>query len=254
MSEVKAELVGSHDGASPRTSLAVSETGQEWARATEASATGGFSLVALPDRGAAVSGRELWVRASVTGVGRSVLDQLRVTCRTALPERREVRLAPDPEGKITYVEDFASRKYLHLAEIQGKDTLDWKRGGLSTHGVQGRANTVELKWKFVSDKPLTGLKVVVEGMANGPNLGGTNTAGLSLDGQTILVSDTTAGKEAPARAQGWFREPLTLDATARPEFASVREFYLHLTMSNTFTKLTATSNRITKFTVSAGIR
>ncbi len=258
MAGVKAELKGSQDGGLV-TGIGVSDSGGRGIGGMEAKTAGPFALaVAEP----AFSGHEFHVRLTVTGrPGRSTLEELRVTCGTIAPERREVRLEPDAtrprtEGaeRVAYVEDFASRKYLHLAEVQGAEFLLWKRGEISTHGVKGRANRVEAKWKCVSDKPLSNVRVVVEGAANGRNLGATNTAGLSLDGGNVLVSDTTEGKSVNPRAQGWCKEALVLDGAARPEFANVRAFYLHLTMVNTSGAHTNTSNRFTRFEVSAETR
>jgi hypothetical protein len=254
ISEVKAELVGSHEGPAT-TRLGISENGHQWTQ-VEARSAGKFSLTAVPTGNATFSEREIWVRVTVgapsgAGPGRSILDYLRVSCRTAAPERREVKLEPDVAGNVRYVEDFASRKYVHLAEVQGADRLEWKRGGISTHGVKGRVNTVALTWKFVSDKPLHDLSIVVQGMANTESLGAANTAGLSLDGKTILVTDTTAGKNVNPRAQGWCKEPLTLDPRDRPEFSGIRQFHLHVVMSNNSAAQTAISNRITKLEVSA---
>jgi hypothetical protein len=256
ISEVKAALTGSQQGGHPPiTRLGVSANGHQWQDEAEAKAAGEFSLAAAPTAQAAFSGREFWVRVVVSGpvrdqAGPSVLDQLRVTCRTALPERRETVLEPGANGTISCVEDFASQKYLHLADTKAKETLEWHRGVLSCHGVKGQGGITELRWKFVSAKPLRDLKVVVEGAANEKNLGSTNTAGLSTDGKTLLVSDTTSGKDVPQRAQGWRKAPLVLDAKGRPELSGIREFYLHVVMKHSSSP-TVNSNRITKIEVSA---
>jgi hypothetical protein len=257
MSDVKVELTGNHEGPSPLvTVLEVSGNGRQWLDGAKTNEGGRFSLAVPLAANPPFSGREFWVRVGVTiptGIrgGCAILDQFRVTCRTALPERRETCLLPDAAGNVSYVEDFGSRKYLHLAEIRGGETLAWRRGGISTHGVKGSENLVQLRWKFVCSKPLRGLRIVVEGAANGGNLGATNAAGLSIDGKTLLASDTTAAKTISPRAQGWCKEPLTLDAGDRPELSGVREFCLHLEMKNTSGVLTNTSNKVTKFTVSA---
>jgi len=195
---------------------------------------------------AAFKGREFWVRivAKVEPgkrcVAASLLDSLTVTCRVAPPARREVALAADKRGKVAWRDDFASTKHLHQAHITNAKELEWRPGRLGTHGVKGRGNTVVLRWKLLSEKPLTGLKARLACSAHERALGAWNVFAASLDGETKLVEQST--REKPKNRAGQFRGTLELDLAADQRFQGARALWLHAEMHNGCGVKTNTSN------------
>ena len=239
--------------------LALSVTGHSWPH--EAVAKAGQGKLGLTASGAddpAFKGREFWVRITCKlapkqpRVAASLLDALTVTCHAAPPERREVTLVPDKTGKVTYRDDFASTKYLHLAHITNPPELEWRRGRLGTHGVKGRGNAVVLRWKCASERPLADIKVRLACSAHQKALGAWNTFAVSLDGEKKLVEETTRDK--PKDRVGQFRGTLELDLSKDKRLHGVRVFWVHAEMHNGCGVKTGTSNVLDALEIEGSIR
>jgi len=255
LSGIEARLTGKLLREEAEVTLALSINGHAWVHEARAT-TGGqdFALVSSAEGDPNFKGKEFWVRlrgrvSSREGEAFSLLDAFRVTGQAAPPERREVRLRPDEAGRVYYQDDFSSRKYLHLAHLTNGEQLTWTRGHLGTHGVAGRANKVVLRWKFVAEQPLANLRVHLRNWANERNLGSWNNLAVSLDGEHKLVEETTRGK--PANAQGTYRGTLTLDLTADPRFAGIREFWVHVELINNSGVRTGESNGVEDLCIEA---
>lgn len=80
------------------------------------------------------------------------------------------------------------------------------------------------------------------------SLGSFNTLGLSLDGRQPLLSETTQGKE---KENGSYRDSIEIDASNDARLAGIREFWVHLAMTNTSCVAGRTSNRIMECRVDA---
>ena len=216
---------------------------------------GAFTLVAKSAGNEEFVGKEFWVRVQAQ-VGDKpaepvALDALRVTCHVEPPDKREVALEPDENGRVVYSDDFQTQKHLHLAEIENVEHMEWSRGFVGTHGVKGRRNDVVLKQKFTCVRPLSKLKLKVDSYAH-RSLGSFNIIGLSLDGRDMLIEDTTRGKEnKEGKAKGKYQGTLLLDASQDKRFAGVKEFWVHLRMVNTVGAKTNRSNKIMGFEVEA---
>ena len=236
-------------------SVSLSINGHRFEHDAVAGKPGAFTLVAKSAGNEEFVGKEFWVRVQAQ-VGDKpaepvALDALRVTCDVKPPEKREVALKPDENGRVTYTDDFQTQKHLHLAEIENLGEMEWQRGSVGTHGVRGRRNDVVIKQKFTCERPLCNLRLKVESYAH-RSLGSFNIIGLSLDGKEPLLSDTTRGKERKeGKAKGRYQGVLELDASKDQRFAGVKEFWVHLGMANQVGAPTKTSNRIMSYEVVA---
>ena len=255
MSDIAAKLTGKSMGAPVR--LALSVTGHSWPHEAAADKPQAFALNAQGAGEPKFRGREFWVRirGEVDPRKRRVaaghLDSLEVTCRVAPPERREVALKPDEKGSVLYRDDFASQKHLHLAHVTNKKELEWRRGMLGTHGVKGRANTVSLRWKCVSQQPLANVKVRLACSAHQHALGASNALAVSLDGKTALAEESTRDK--PKNRHGQFRGTLALDLATDPRCRGIRQFWVHVRMHNGCGVKTRTSNVLDSLEIEATV-
>jgi len=254
MSGMAATLTGSAANDAQAT-VSLSINGHRFEHAALADKPGAFTLVAKSEGNEEFAGKEFWVRVQAT-VGDQpaepvAFDALRVTCSVKPPEKREVALKPDENGRVAYTDDFQTQKYLHLAEIENVEHLEWERGFVGTHGVKGKLNVVVLKQKFTCERPLSKLRLKVESYAH-RSLGSFNVIGLSLDGKEPLLTDTTRGKERKEGvAKGRYQGALELDASNDKRFAGIKEFWVHLRMVNTVGAKTNRSNKIMSYTVTA---
>ncbi|MEW6354812.1 MAG: hypothetical protein AB1696_00685 [Planctomycetota bacterium] len=174
--------------------------------------------------------------------------RLRVTCQVAPPARREIVISPDAEGRVFYFDDFQTQKFIHQCEIQNVDHLEWQRGHIGTHGVKGQKNVVALKQKFVSEAPLSNLRVSMTSTAHRA-LGAYNVLGLSLDGKDALVTKSTQGHE---NESGAYRGAVEIDASQDERFRNAKEFWVHLTMINGSAVASGkTTNRILEYRIEA---
>jgi len=254
LSCMAATLTGSVAGDAQAT-VSLSINGHRFEHEAVAGRPGAFTLVANSEGNEEFVGKEFWVRVQAQVGDKpaepAALDALRVTCQVKPPEKREVALKPDENGRVAYTDDFQTQKHLHLAEIENLGEMEWRRGSVGTHGVKGRRNEVVLRQKFTCERPLSNLRLKVESYAH-RSLGSFNIIGLSLDGKEPLIEDTTRGKERKeGKAKGKYQGTLELDASGDDRFAGVKEFWVHLTMANQAGSLTKTSNRIMSYEVVA---
>jgi len=254
MSNMKATLDGKLVGDGSRVDLELSMDGKQFIRKAPAEKGGDFSLAVATADDENLKGRAFYVRVRANPGGPvdepAVLDCFRVSCTVAPPPRREVALAPDANGRVSYTDGFQTQKHLHLSEIDNADHLDWQRGWVGTHGLGTRDKVVALRQKFVSERPLSRLRVRMDSRAHRAHAA-INVLGLSLDGRQVLLQESTEGKE---NEKGAYRGTLEIDATQDPRFEKITEFWVHLIMSNGSTVGPgSTPNKITEYAIAAEV-
>ena len=93
------------------------------------------------------------------------------------------------------------------------------------------------------------LRVLVESYSH-RSLGAHNEIGVSLDGQNVLISETTSGRE---NAAGRYSGEIEIDLSGDERFAGVKEFWVHFTMINSSGVKTGQSNDIRALRVSGTV-
>jgi hypothetical protein len=237
--------------------LQLSATGHNWPH--EALHGDGDKTIAVRtgDDEAFADQKAFWIRITVdsSSVGEgevaAVLDAIRFACAVKPPEKPGVDLVPDRGGKIAYEERFSSERFRWLAEIEGGDALSWQPGRVSTTGLPGRGNRVVLRWPLRSETPICGLRVELDCSGNRKNLGSHNTLGVSLDGEEVLMSASTASFEADRH--GWEKGTLSLDLSTDERFSGATRLWVHATMINGCGKKTNPSNILTRLAVTAQV-
>jgi hypothetical protein len=198
------------------------------------------------------SGRNLWVRLSISaGDDGAWLDDLRITGRNVLPEARVVEIVPQKKrGVFEYVDGFDSTRALHLAEIEGGEFLEWRRGSVGVRGHDGATVRSTLRWHFVAPQAIERAKVLIESYHH-KSLAAHNQIGVSLDGETPLLTATTRGLED---ANGSYVGTTEFDLSSDERFAGATEFWVHFTMINSAGIHTNGSNDIRRLEVSGALR
>lgn len=225
-----------------RLEIAVSADGRVWTTPQTLAGEGTISLD-LTGQAPFAGAHELRVRLLLAGRAGQVgdvpvaLDGLRVIGTFEPPSEKVIRLATAPGIPLRWDGDLAGGSLSLTAEIDNEKELETVPGGLGTHGVAGYGNTVTLRQRLLCATGADLHRVVSRNYADAANYGATNALGLSLDGQTVLVQQTTSGK-----AEG---TELTLDIKEDQRFTNVREFWIHLTMRCNCGVKTGTTNRIT---------
>jgi hypothetical protein len=241
-------LRGMTEGKGSALGVAVSTDGQTWS--TEALTSGtGAAEVRIPLPKLDWQGKNLWARVTLKAPaqGQCALTGVRLTSGFVPPSDHTYALAPPGElyalsgtTQVAYFDDFASRRYLHMGQVEGAEWLRWQPGQLTLSGVEGRAVRAEVKQHFRADKPLK-LKRLAAEMTAEKSLGAHNEIALSLDGKTPLATATTVGKE---NENGRFSGELSLDLAAVPQSARVTGFWVHLILANGSGVKTNTSNML----------
>lgn len=197
---------------------------------------------ALPD----FAGRNLWVRLRVSADGppgavAAWLDDVTITGETVPPVERIVRLEPiSRRGRFEWRDDFESTRALHQALIDGGDDLEWTRGSVGIRGVDGRALRPTLRWHFAAERPLRDVTIAIQSYSH-QQLSARNEIGVSLDGENVLLAETTAGRED---ASGRYVGTISFDLSADERFGDARELWVHVTMINSAGVKTNRSNDI----------
>jgi len=178
------------------------------------------------------------------------LDDLAITGETVPPAERIVRLEPvNRRGRFEWRDDFESVRALHQAVIDGGEDLEWERGRVGIHGMDGRALRPTLRWHFVAERPLRDVTITVESYSH-QQLGARNEIGVSLDGESVLLSETTSGREDPS---GRYVGTISFDLSGDEGFADARELWVHFTAVNTAGVKTGHSNDIRILEVTGSI-
>jgi len=172
---------------------------------------------------------ELWLRielrstkkTSVTPVLR--LRNLRVSGVCTPPEKREILLVPDADGKVVYEDGVASHALRFTAEFDNVEQIEWQDGRIGIHGLRGHGDTVTVRQKFVCESPLKLIRVASRNFASTSDYGSWNRLAVSLDGKKKLVEKVTKGR---------FNGNLELDLGDDVRFGAVREFWVHMDMCN----------------------
>ncbi|MFP4058648.1 MAG: hypothetical protein ACLF0G_17415 [Candidatus Brocadiia bacterium] len=249
MKEIYAELEGAIEGPmGDRVELAFSLDGERFVHPVQAFGRQGgnaFRFVTHADE--RFHGGGFWVRlrAELSPGSRATLRGFHVRCRVKPPCRSDVALQPDGEGRLVYREPFASSKIFFLSEIRNARALTWERGRLYVAERGDGPVEVVLRQKFVSPEPLRAVAVRIHNAVAATDGQATNSFGLSLDGRTLLATDST-------RAAGQAFEGVTelrLDEPSR--LAETREFYLHMVLAGQGGAQAAPSNVLTRIEVEA---
>lgn len=178
-------------------------------------------------------GRDAWVMVEVkAGAGGQVaLEVIEVAGRTRPPAEKVVRLVPGPERTVLYRDEFASPRLLHLAEIDRPDAIRWQPGQWYITGADGMPNRVRLRLRFVCEKPLADGEVRVGAVAWTRDHAARVVAGLSANGQDVLVSRDSA---ALPQEERWarFNGVITLPLGEAASLAGAKEFWLIIDLVN----------------------
>ncbi len=225
---------GLDGGADP--SVQWSADGNTWQDAAPGEPVGDFA------------GQNLWVRLTLSGGGEKAwLDDLRISGQNVLPGERVVRLEPhNKRGAFEYVDDFESTRAMHVAQIEGGQFLEWNRGQLRVRGQKGKRVEASLVWHFTSERPIEDALVAVESYSH-RSLSAHNEIGVSLDGESPLLTASTSGRESES---GRYDGTIEFDLSEDERFADATELWVHFTMINSSGADTNTSNSIKRLEVS----
>ncbi len=207
------------------------------------------------------AGRNLWVRFTMTASGGKPgtpagwLSDLAVRSDCVPPPARQVQIVPaHRRGNFEYRDDFQAQRALHLAQIEGGEDLEWERGRVQVYGTEGRTVRSTLRWQFVSEKPMTDIRVAIESYSH-QQLGAHNEIGVSLDGEDILTGETTAGKEDEGgRTPGRYIGTIKFDLSDDARFQGITEFWVHFTMINNARVRTNRSNDVRMLEITGVVR
>ena len=214
--------------------VALSADGKTWTHATETGSTGDEKtrVVSDSDGDARFTGlREFWARVHLTGKSGGnetspvQIDDLRIEADVEPPKDSAVTLKPsaDDPKRVSYEDDFRTRKYLFTTTRTNDEHLDWQDGSLAVHLRPGGSKP-ELVWKVASEKQVQNLVVRLDGRANRPNLAATYSLDVSLDGKTWLHALNSGDQEADAN--GWASKGLSIDLSEDSRFRNVKEFFV----------------------------
>lgn len=151
------------------------------------------------------------------------LRNLRVSGVCTPPEKREIPLVPDANGKVVYEDGVASHALRFTAEFDNAEQIEWRDGRIGIRGLRGHDDTVTLRQKFVCERPLKVIRVTSRNFASTSDYGSWNRLAVSLDGKKKLVEKETKGR---------FNGDLELDLADDARFSAVREFWVHVDMCN----------------------
>jgi hypothetical protein len=135
---------------------------------------------------------------------------------------------------------------MHLAQIEGGERLEWTRGKVQIHGHEGERLAPTLRWHFTSERTMENLTVVIDSYSH-RSLGARNEFGISLDGETPLVTATTSGRED---SSGRYVGTIEFDLSEDERFEGATELWLHATMINSSAVVTNRSNSIDRVRLS----
>jgi len=192
------------------------------------------------------AGRNLWVRARLSAQGPAGapalwIDDLAITGETVAPAEPVVQVVPASRGgSFEWRDDFESTRAMHQAIIEGGEDLEWQRGSVGIRGQDGRAIRPTLRWHFTSERPMRNVTITVESYSH-QQLSARNEIGVSLDGESVLLSETTSGREDPT---GRYVGTISFDLSGDERFADATDLWLHVTMVNSAAVKTNRSNDI----------
>jgi len=223
------------DGATGELALSWSSDGNSWQDIEAGQPVADFA------------GRNLWLRLQMSCAGgvegrpSAWLDDLSVRGETVPPEERVVRIEPvHRRGRFEYTDDFEATRALHVAEIDGGQWLEWERGRVGVRGHDGERVEARLRWHLVAERPVRDVAVTVESYSH-RQLGAHNEIGVSLDGEDVLLSETTSGREDPS---GRYVGTIEFDLGEDERFEDATELWVHVTMVNSSHVKTNRSNDI----------
>jgi hypothetical protein len=225
-----------------RLEVAASADGRTW---TPAQVLSGVGVVTLDLSGQApfAGGREVRVRVLLSGRCERVgdvpvaVDEVRVAGAFEPPADKVIRLPAAPGISVRWDANFVGAALPFTATVDNEKELESLPGALGTHGVAGSANTVTVRQKLLCDTGIDLHEVVSKNYADQGNYGAVNSLGLSLDGQTVLLQQSTSGLAAGV--------DLVMNVKDDARFRGLKEFWVHLTMTCGCGVKTATTNRIT---------
>ncbi len=247
MKNLSAELDGSLRGSESSVALSLGTSLIKWYSVRRLGQTKQetFTLkAAVPEEW---TGKDAWVMVALNaGSGElASLGKLRIQGTTVPPAERVIRLQPGQEKKILYEDTCISPKMLHLAEIEGRDRFQFKRGCWYITGIDGRPNEVTVKLRFVSNKPLCEAEVRIDAMAWTAAHRAKLIAALSADGKTALLAQDTAKLPQHPRYKR-FAGTIVLPLSDAKQLQNAREFWLIIKLISAAGKKTGPSCMIRK--------
>ncbi|MGC9317956.1 MAG: hypothetical protein ACP5KN_07975 [Armatimonadota bacterium] len=196
-------------------------------------------------------GQNLWVRLAMSADGpadqpAAWLSDLTIGGETVPPEERAVRIEPVHRGgRFEWIDDFQAPRSMHLAQIDGARYLNWDRGRVWVQGQDGETVRSTLRWHFTSERPFEEVRIAVETYSH-RSLAAHNEIGVSLDGEELLISETTGGRED---ASGRYVGTISFNLSEDERFKGATDFWVHVTMINAARKQTNRSNSIRRLEV-----
>ena len=218
-----ARAVARCDGPDTSVTLSLSADGKKWVAASNVDDQ---VTTALPE----VAGRKLqrfWVRVELSGKRKwpAALTDLKITARVEPPAVPQVALIPEPDGRISFTDDFRSQLYLHAGRLTNSAEIKWVPGGLRMFGKQGVVNEATVDYHFVCERPLRDVTATLAAVADKANMGASVELSASLDGQTFQPAVTTDAAGKPS-----FRGDLVL----RPDLGEggAKDFWVRIKLVN----------------------
>ena len=216
--------------------LALSTDGKEWPHQVVTSSKAAEKLVcssAGDPRFASLG--EFWVRVRFMGKPGTRqnpparIDDLRFEANVMPRENASVTLRPSSSdaGRLFYQDDFKTEKYRFTTARTDESKLEWSKGRIAVRLRPGGSKP-SLVWKVRAERPLADIVVRVHGRANASNLGTSHHLDVSTDGKNWTKKTSTVDGEPDAN--GWAKQPMTLDLSGDPAFCGITEFYVRLRM------------------------
>lgn len=159
--------------------------------------SGTTSAFNLTSNGGNMAGNRFYVRiqGQVPSLGDAYisLDNFTVNAYVDPLSTTTITLTPDANGNVLWQEDFESQGYLHTATITNPTNLHWMPDQwLYITSLKGQVNHVTLRQQFNCGDLLDNITASIKyNYANKQSWNAYNTIGVSLDGSTILASDST---------------------------------------------------------------
>ena len=218
----------------------------DWQELTPAGGVTGSITYALGD-----AGREFRLRITLEGSGVSISGGQIIGSVSASPDG--VNLYPmfydGWRSGVRYQQNLDAGQWRTLGTITNPQWLEFGPM-LAMRGHAGYAISSTVIQKFSSSQPLNNIVVRLSGSYNTPNLGGSFTLGISLDGVNVIANGVNGGEPLVG---GTYRGTHTADLRQVAAFNGVQSFYIHMKQTNGSGINTNISSRLNKLEIDAGL-
>ncbi|MBM4201837.1 MAG: hypothetical protein FJ189_11200, partial [Gammaproteobacteria bacterium] len=164
-------------------------------------------------------------REGRAGVAANRLDRLRVRCVHQPPSPgATATLVVDDNDALSYEDDFQTKRWLHFGEASAAHPSHggFRDGNFWVGLKGGTATSTQMFQRVSSPRPVKELKVIADGYADAPNLGGSIT---------LSVAPRQGQPRWTITSQGRHDGPLTL-VIPTPELEGLQDFDVHVTLSS----------------------